>query len=128
MMCYLSIYVTVKRSANQTINTRKTNAAQQIEFAMRMAFLVGTDFVCWMPIIVMGFLSLTKITTIPAIMYVWSAVFLLPINSSLNPYIFTILTREMSKHQAKRNKRGPTKMSEGSKSKNSSETFHTGKN
>ena len=122
MMCYLSIYVTVKRSAKETTNTRKTNAAQQIEFAMRMAFLVGTDFVCWMPIIIMGFLSLTRVATIPSIMYVWSAVFLLPINSSLNPYLFTILTREMSKQKTRKSKREVSKSSK----LNSSGTFNSG--
>ena len=94
---YLAIYITVKLSSGRVTSTRKSSSSQQIEFAMRMAFLVGTDFVCWMPIIVMGLLSLTEVVTIPAIIYVWCAVFFLPINSSLNPYLFTILTREMKK-------------------------------
>ena len=102
LVCYLGIFIIVKKSAGKTTNTRKTSAAQQLEFAMRMGFLVGTDFVCWMPIIIMGFLSLTKQATIPAIVYVWSAVVILPINSALNPFLFTILTREMSRQKAKK--------------------------
>ena len=101
-LCYLAIYITVKLSAKNISHAGKTNKSQQIEFAMRMAFLVGTDFVCWMPVIIMGFLSLTHAAIIPDIAYVWSAVVLLPINSALNPFLFTILTREMSKQEAKK--------------------------
>ncbi|XP_072030112.1 uncharacterized protein [Amphiura filiformis] len=99
-VCYTGIYIVVKSSAKRIKKSGK-NQAEQIEFALRMAFLVGTDFVCWMPIIIMGFLSLTG-TEVPAIVYVWIAVFVLPINSSLNPYLFTILTRELAKRQNKK--------------------------
>ncbi|XP_072043555.1 uncharacterized protein [Amphiura filiformis] len=63
--------------------------------AMKMLFLVGTDFVCWMPVIVLGILSTCNIIIISPIVYVWTAVFILPINSSLNPYLYTILTGEI---------------------------------
>ncbi len=118
-ICYTSIYIVVKMSANKIQKSGK-NQAEQIEFALRMAFLVGTDFVCWMPIIIMGFLSLTGIAQVPAIVYVWIAVFVLPINSSLNPYLFTILTREMSKRQGKKHGGGAT-----SRSTDGNSTLHS---
>ena len=125
--CYTAIYITVKVSSKKTTNTGQ-NRTQQIEFAMRMAFLVGTDFLCWMPIIIMGLLSLTNAATIPAIMYVWSAVFLLPVNSSLNPYLFTILTREMNKHQMRKNTKTSTiKTKMLSTGNTTSDTFQSGK-
>ena len=61
----------------------------QIRLAIRMAVVVGTDFICWMPIIIMGLLSATGAAEIPADMYAWTAVFILPLNSSLNPYLYT---------------------------------------
>ena len=61
----------------------------QIKLAIRMALIVGTDFICWMPIIIMGLLSATGAAKIPADMYAWTAVFILPLNSSLNPYLYT---------------------------------------
>ena len=100
-ICYAGIYIAVKLSAKNSQRSGK-NQAEQIEFALRMAFLVGTDFVCWMPIIIIGILSLTRAVEIPPIVYVWIAVFVLPINSSLNPYMFTILTREMAKKQQRK--------------------------
>ncbi|XP_072014299.1 G-protein coupled receptor GRL101-like [Amphiura filiformis] len=125
LICYSAIYIVVKLSARNITTTRKNNLTQQIEFAMRMAFLVATDFICWMPIIIMGFLSLTKVATIPPIVYVWSAVFLLPINSSLNPYLFTILTREMSKQKLRKSKRETTKSSGLTSMKSISDTNHS---
>ena len=101
--CYTAIYVVVKLSA-KSLTRSGTNQADQIEFTLRMAFLVGTDFICWMPIIIMGFLSLTGVAEVPPVAYVWIAVFVLPINSSLNPYMFTILTRELSKRRRQGNK------------------------
>ena len=97
-ICYAGIYVVVKTSA-KTIQRTGKHQKEQIEFAVRMAFLVGTDFICWMPIVLMGFLSLFGAVEVPGVVYVWIAVFVLPINSSLNPYLFTILTRELSKRQ-----------------------------
>ena len=70
----------------------------------------------------MGFLSLTKVTTIPAIVYVWSAVVLLPINSSLNPFLFTILTREMLKQKAVK----ATKLAQSKESAGNNKCFHCG--
>ncbi len=99
-VCYTSIYVMVKLSAKRIKKVGKRQA-ENIEFAVRMAFLVGTDFICWMPIIILGCVSQLGVAEVPPIVYVWIAVFVLPINSSLNPYLFTILTRELSKREAK---------------------------
>ena len=57
--------------------------------AAKMGLIVGTDLLCWLPIIVMGILAQCNVT-IPVEMYAWSVVFILPINSSLNPYLYTV--------------------------------------
>ena len=67
----------------------RKNLDMQIKLATRMALIVGTDFICWMPIIIMGLLSATGAAEIPADVYAWTAVFILPLNSSLNPYLYT---------------------------------------
>ncbi len=100
--CYISIYITAKTSAKK-IKHRSGNARlEQIEMATRMAFLVITDFVCWMPIIIMGLLVLADKIEVPGQLYVWIAVCILPINSSLNPYLYTILTRELTRRKVKK--------------------------
>ncbi|XP_072043726.1 G-protein coupled receptor GRL101-like [Amphiura filiformis] len=98
LLCYIGIYIAAKLSAS---NVGKGSSAltkrqtEQIKMAMKMLFLVGTDFICWMPVIVLGILSTCNIIIISPIVYVCTAVFILPINSSLNPYLYTILTGEI---------------------------------
>ena len=66
---------------------RKLNV--EIKLARKLALIVGTDFLCWMPIIIMGLLSITRLAEIPPDVYAWTAVFILPLNSSINPYLYT---------------------------------------
>ncbi|XP_038047558.1 uncharacterized protein LOC119721550 [Patiria miniata] len=86
--CYVAIFVSVKRSSKLVRKSAHRN--REIKMAVKMAVIVGTDFACWMPVIIMGILSQTNTIDIGADMYGWIVVFILPINSSLNPYLYTI--------------------------------------
>ncbi|XP_038047561.1 uncharacterized protein LOC119721553 [Patiria miniata] len=86
--CYVAIFVSVKRSSKLVRKSAHRN--REIKMAVKMAVIVGTDFACWMPVIIMGILSQTNTIEIGADMYGWIVVFILPINSSLNPYLYTI--------------------------------------
>ncbi|XP_072017042.1 G-protein coupled receptor GRL101-like [Amphiura filiformis] len=98
-VCYVVMFIKVKISSKRV----KKNQSQRddIKIAMRMAAIVGTDFICWMPVIIMGILSQTGAVIIPLQMYTWSVVLILPINSSLNPYLYTIasLIADMRKNK-----------------------------
>lgn len=102
LLCYIVIFVVVTQSAK---HIRRTKAQDdEIKMAAKMALIVGTDFCCWMPIILMGILSQTGAVIIPLEMYVWSVVFILPINSSLNPYLYTLaiyISAQKQKRSAK---------------------------
>ncbi|XP_072029481.1 uncharacterized protein [Amphiura filiformis] len=89
-VCYLTIFIYI-RKASQKLNLKK-KLHDDIKVATRMAVVVGTDFICWFPVIIMGLLSQTGAVVIPLEAYVWSVVFILPINSSLNPYLYSIAT------------------------------------
>ncbi len=89
-VCYLTIFIYI-RQASKKLSLRK-QLDNDIKVAIRMAMVVGTDFICWFPVIVMGILSQTGVVVIPLEAYVWSVVFILPINSSLNPYLYSIAT------------------------------------
>ena len=94
-ICYFIMYMAIKRASRQC--TRKRESLEEIKMATKMAIIVGTDFCCWMPIIIMGLLSLSTSVTIPHEMYAWAAVFILPVNSSANPYLYTISTLELKR-------------------------------
>ncbi|XP_071798570.1 uncharacterized protein [Asterias amurensis] len=88
LICYVCMFASVKTSRKEV--RRYQNGDDEVRMAIKMAAIVMTDFVCWMPVIVMGILSQSRIVEIPPETYAWVVVFILPINSSLNPYLYTI--------------------------------------
>ena len=90
LVAYIAMFCTVKRSSRAV---RSTNLKKESAMAKRLVFIVMTDFCCWMPIIMISILSLTGNFDDPdKIAYVWIAVFVLPLNSSLNPILYTFST------------------------------------
>ncbi|XP_072022536.1 uncharacterized protein [Amphiura filiformis] len=87
-VCYVVIFINVKMVKKRV--KVQSNRDEQVKMTIKMAAIVGTDFICWVPIVIMGILSQTHTVVIPLQMYTWSVVFILPINSSLNPYLYTI--------------------------------------
>ncbi|XP_072165321.1 uncharacterized protein [Diadema setosum] len=95
LLCYIAIYISIKLTKQQIVKRgkgSKVNAhlAEEIKLASKMALIVGTDLICWMPIIIMGLMSAAGKLVISAQVYAWTAVFILPVNSSLNPYLYTL--------------------------------------
>ena len=113
LLCYIGIFISVKISRKRV--GRKPDLNADIKLAIKMAAVIGTDFLCWFPVIIMGILSQTGLVVIPLDAYVWSVVFILPVNSSLNPYLYTIATLIADRNEGlKRKKTGnetSTKMS-----------------
>ncbi|XP_033640881.1 relaxin receptor 1-like [Asterias rubens] len=119
LICYVAIFVIVRRSSRSVAqrgtmarkpcngtssgakSQRSASFSREVKLATRMALVVGTDFCCWMPIIIMGILTQSGTITVPDELYAWTVVFILPINSSLNPYLYTI-----SEMWSKRKKKG----------------------
>ncbi|XP_071795642.1 G-protein coupled receptor GRL101-like [Asterias amurensis] len=91
LSCYIAIFVKVKRSSKLVKVT--AHRQREVKMAIKMALIVGTDFACWMPVIIMGILSQAEIVKIGPDMYAWIVVFILPINSSLNPYLYTFYSK-----------------------------------
>lgn len=96
---YTAIFVSVKAQHEKV--KAKSNHDENLKMAIRMAAIVGTDLICWLPVIIMGILSQTGAAVIPLQMYTWSVVFIIPINSSLNPYLYTIAS-VVSDYRSKR--------------------------
>ncbi|CAN7981822.1 unnamed protein product, partial [Ixodes pacificus] len=86
---YLTMFFTITHSK---IGLRSTQQLQDRAIAKRFFFIVGTDFLCWMPIVVIKIVAIAG-TKIDETLYAWVAVFLLPVNSALNPVLYTLTTR-----------------------------------
>lgn len=89
MGCYLKMYCAIRGS--QAWNSNDSRIAK------RMALLVFTDFLCWSPI---AFLSLTAVFGMHLISLEQAkvfTVFVLPLNSCCNPFLYAIMTKQFKK-------------------------------
>ncbi|XP_070198825.1 G-protein coupled receptor GRL101-like [Littorina saxatilis] len=78
--------------------------SRDLTVARRLFMIVLTDFCCWFPVGVMGLLAASA-TPIPGEVNVWAAIFVLPLNSALNPFLYTLnALLERSRQQRKERK------------------------
>ena len=102
LVAYIAMFWTVKRVSRAV---RSTSLNKESAMAKRLVFIVMTDFCCWMPIIIINILSLTGNFKDPnKIAYVWIAVFILPLNSSLNPILYTFSTERTKRSLTRKSK------------------------
>jgi len=81
---YALVYKKVS-SSRRSLSVKKD---QNKNMQKRISRLLLTDFICWIPVCTMGYLSLAGVP-LPKTVYVVSAGFLLPINSSTNPILYS---------------------------------------
>ncbi|XP_067129760.1 LOW QUALITY PROTEIN: follicle-stimulating hormone receptor-like [Centruroides vittatus] len=89
MACYLKMYCSIRGSQAWNSN--------EYRIAKRMALLVFTDFLCWAPI---AFFSLSAISGLQLISTEEAkvfAIFVLPLNSCANPFLYAIFTKQFKK-------------------------------
>ncbi|XP_060003492.1 relaxin receptor 1 isoform X1 [Lagenorhynchus albirostris] len=88
---YGSMFYSIHRSAITATEVRNQVRKEMI-LAKRFFFIVFTDALCWIPIFILKFLSLLQVE-IPGTITSWVVIFILPINSALNPILYTLTTR-----------------------------------
>lgn len=88
---YGSMFYSVHQSTITATEIQKQVKKEMI-LAKRFFFIVFTDALCWIPIFILKFLSLIRVE-IPDTITSWVVIFILPINSALNPIIYTLTTR-----------------------------------
>ena len=88
VFCYFEIVRAVQRSSKESGRTREMK--EQIRLTLRVGMIVATDFLCWFPVIILGILVQTRVLTLPPSVYAWCVTFVLPFNSAINPYLYTI--------------------------------------
>ncbi|XP_075225702.1 G-protein coupled receptor GRL101-like [Lycorma delicatula] len=85
---YLWMFI-VARTTQKAVN--KERQTSETAMAWRMTLLVATDAACWVPIILLGIVSLAGYTVPPQV-FAWVAVFVLPLNAAINPVLYTLST------------------------------------
>ena len=98
MLCYIAILKAVRDTSKRVKLARHRD--REIKMAAKMFVIVATDFLCWVPIIITGILVQSGSVEISPEMFAWVVTFILPINSAVNPYLYTITTM-MSKRSCR---------------------------
>ncbi|XP_044536225.1 relaxin receptor 1 isoform X3 [Gracilinanus agilis] len=88
---YGSMFYSVHQTA-VTATEIRNHVKKEVTLAKRFFFIVFTDALCWIPIFILKFLSLLQVE-IPGTITSWVVIFILPINSALNPILYTLTTR-----------------------------------
>ena len=85
------------RSIKTSENLRSTRSnTQESVMQQRIARLIATDCFCWIPICTMAYMRVAGVE-FSKVVYQVSAVFLLPINSALNPFLYSLLPEKLMK-------------------------------
>eukprot|EP00079_Xenopus_tropicalis_P037601 XP_017951372.1 PREDICTED: relaxin receptor 1 [Xenopus tropicalis] len=88
---YSSMFYSIHRTAIMATEIHN-HIKKEMTLAKRFFFIVFTDALCWIPIFILKLLSLLQVE-IPGSISSWVVIFILPINSALNPILYTITTR-----------------------------------
>ena len=83
---YIAIFFHVRQTRQ---NSKREPDDAEVKLAARLTFIVFTDFLCWVPIIILSILTLSGVPLAPEVS-AWVSVFVLPLNSALNPLLYTI--------------------------------------
>lgn len=101
-MIFFKSYLSSRRMAHQgtareiQARSKSASAKRETALARRVFCIILTDCACWMPVIVIGLRSIVeKAFSAPGDIAVWLAVFALPINSALNPILYTFSTPQV---------------------------------
>ena len=104
LAAFISIFIGYTCIYRTVILSRKSAgvvARDDVRLARRITLIVMTDFLCWVPIILLSIIA-TSGVPIPGSVSAWVAVIVLPLNSALNPVLYTLtgINCRSSKKQA----------------------------
>ena len=89
LLCYIAVVRDVMKSSNVRVGINN-KVKEEIRLTVNVSVLILTDFICLFPIIILGILVQVKVLTLPPSVFAWCVTFILPINSAINPYLYTI--------------------------------------
>ncbi|KAJ8404723.1 hypothetical protein AAFF_G00335860 [Aldrovandia affinis] len=90
VLSYSSMFYSIYKTGINTTDLR-SRLRKDVAVANRFFFIVFSDALCWLPIFLVKILSLLQVE-IPGTITSWVVIFILPINSALNPILYTLTT------------------------------------
>ena len=86
---YVQIFIYARKTSQRA--GRKSDEKQEIRRAMKMSVIVLTDFCTWVPLLVVCILAQSNVINVNPLTYAWTVAFILPINSAINPFLYTLI-------------------------------------
>lgn len=83
---YAAMFINIQRTRRNT-----TMLIKEMDVAIRFFCIAATDSFCWLPIAMIKLAALAGVL-IPDDVHAWIVVFVLPINSAVNPLLYTLST------------------------------------
>ncbi|XP_016133422.1 relaxin receptor 2a [Sinocyclocheilus grahami] len=90
VISYSSMFCSICKTGINATDVR-SRLHKDVAVANRFFFIVFSDALCWIPIFLVKTLSLLNVD-IPGTINSWVVIFILPINSALNPILYTLTT------------------------------------
>ena len=84
---YLSIYCSTRLTREAS---GRSSSDSDTRLLRNISLIIMSDCLCWMPIIILSCMALNGVFISPVVS-AWVAVFILPLNSALNPFLYTFL-------------------------------------
>ena len=100
--CYLYIFTKARRTTEKASGSQNHN--NELRMAKKMFAIVLTDFCCWVPLSFICILTQSGVIEVSPEMYAWTVGFILPINSSINPFLY-VLYETISDHLNQKHKK-----------------------
>jgi hypothetical protein len=98
MMAMAISYISIYHARIKSLKNVQSTQGPEVNRVLlrRLLIIVLTDAACWIPIISLKILAIGGICISPTA-HGWVSVFVLPINSALNPLIYTVITPTSTK-------------------------------
>ena len=90
LACYIGLVRAISKTSSEAFRQREVS--EEIRMTMTVSVIVLTDFFCWFPICLMGVFVQIGLIELPNSAFTWVVTFVLPINSAINPFLYTIVT------------------------------------
>ncbi|XP_041483751.1 relaxin receptor 1-like [Lytechinus variegatus] len=102
VLSYTGMFLSIRRTRRAAA---QCGMKGDMTYAKRFFFVILTDSLCWLPIAILKVMSLCNFI-ISETLYGWIIVFVLPINSALNPILYTLSTTSFAVWFMRQLKRG----------------------
>ena len=88
LACYIGIIRVVYQASKAAC--RRREMAEEIRMTIKVSAIILTDFFCWFPICLIGALVQIGLVKLPSSVFAWIVTLVLPINSAINPLLYTV--------------------------------------